>query len=119
MDELDGGAGSSLSSLPRHAVTAAVIAEAAADADGLAGRLFEGAGRALGRGIASAAALLDLDLVVIGGGVSQAGDLLFVPLLRELRERARLDFTRDLQVVPPPGQTAGVVGAAALAIATT
>lgn len=118
VEELDGGADSKLSSLPRHALTAAAIAEAAADGDGLAGRLLEDAGRALGRGIASAAALLDLDLVVIGGGVSQAGDLLFLPLLRELRERARLDFTRDLQVVPAQlGQHAGVVGAAALAIA--
>ena len=35
VEELDGGAGSGLSSLPRHAVTAAAIAEAAADADDL------------------------------------------------------------------------------------
>jgi glucokinase len=73
------------------------------------------AGRALGIGIASAASLCDLELVAIGGGLSQAGPLLFDPLGEALREYARLDFTRTVQVVPAAlGQGAGLVGAAAL-----
>jgi glucokinase len=96
-------------------LTAEAVAAAARAGDPLAGALFARAGRALGRGIASAAALVDLDRVVVGGGVSQAGALLFDPLRAELARRARLSFTRDLPVVPAAlGRQAGLVGAAAL-----
>jgi glucokinase len=96
-------------------VTAEAVAGAARAGDALACALFARAGRALGRGIASAAALVDLDRVVVGGGVSQAGALLFDPLRAELARRARLSFTRDLPVVPAAlGRQAGLVGAAAL-----
>jgi glucokinase len=98
-------------------LTAAAVAAAARAGDSLARALFRRAGRALGRGIASAAALVDLDCVVIGGGVSQAGMLLFDPLRAELARRARLTFTRDLVVLPAAlGRQAGLVGAAALVL---
>ncbi|MFC4534283.1 ROK family protein [Sphaerisporangium dianthi] len=73
------------------------------------------AGRALGIGIASATHLCDLDVVTIGGGLSQAGPLLFEPLEEALRAHARLDFARRVRVVPAHlGQDAGLIGAAAL-----
>lgn len=76
------------------------------------------AGGALGVGIASAAQLLDLETVAIGGGLSQAGPLLFEPLEESLRRHARLSFARGVQVVPAAlGQDAGLVGAAALVLA--
>jgi glucokinase len=76
------------------------------------------AGRALGIAIASAAALCDLEVVSVGGGLSQAGPLLFDPLEEALRAHARLPFTRDVTVVPAAlGQSAGLVGAAALLFA--
>ncbi len=76
------------------------------------------AGRALGIAIASAASLCDLEVVAIGGGLSQAGPLLFDPLEEALRAHARLDFTRDVSVVPAAlGHSAGLVGAAALIFA--
>jgi glucokinase len=76
------------------------------------------AGRALGIGIASATSLCDLEVVAVGGGLSQAGPLLFDPLEQALREHARLDFARQVQVVPAAlGQSAGLVGAAALILA--
>ena len=66
------------------------------------------AGRALGIAIASAASLCDLEVVTVGGGLSQAGPLLFDPLAQALRVHARLDFTRHVQVVPAAlGQSAG------------
>lgn len=109
------GTPSLLAGLPYGEVTGATIAAAAAAGDLLAGRLMQDAALALARGIASAANILDLDRVVIGGGITQAGDLLFAPLRRELRRRARLDFSCDLPVLPAAlGQQAGVVGAAAL-----
>ena len=76
------------------------------------------AGRALGIAIASATALCDLEVVSVGGGLSQAGPLLFDPLEEALRAHARLEFTRQVRVVPAAlGQSAGLVGAAALIFA--
>jgi glucokinase len=76
------------------------------------------AGRALGIAIASATNLCDLEVVPIGGGLSQAGALLFEPLQEALAAHARLDFAREVRVVPAAlGQSAGLVGAAALLLA--
>jgi glucokinase len=98
-------------------LTAEALAAAARRGDPLAATLLVRAGRALGRAIASVAALLDLDRVVIGGGVSQAGPLLFTPLRAEFARRARLAFTRDVAVVPAAlGRQAGLIGAAALVL---
>ena len=75
------------------------------------------AGRALGIGIATATTLCDLEVVAIGGGLSQAGPLLFAPLEVSLRERIGLEFARSVRVVPAGlGQEAGLVGAAALVL---
>jgi glucokinase len=76
------------------------------------------AGRALGIAIASAAHLCDLEVVSVGGGLSQAGAVLFEPLEESLHAHARLEFVRRLGVVPAAlGQSAGLVGAAALILA--
>lgn len=76
------------------------------------------AGRALGIAIASATCLCDLEVVSVGGGLSQAGPLLFDPLEEALRAHARLGFARQVSVVPAAlGQSAGLVGAAALIFA--
>jgi len=76
------------------------------------------AGRALGIAIASATCLCDLEVVSIGGGLSQAGALLFDPLEEALRAHTRLGFARKVRVVPAAlGQSAGLVGAGALIFA--
>jgi glucokinase len=97
--------------------TAAQIAAAARQHDGLAEELFRTAGEGVGRGIASAAAVLDLELVAIGGSIAlHAWDLLGPPLLDQVRREARLDFTRNVRVVHAElGDQAGLFGAAQLA----
>jgi glucokinase len=61
------------------------------------------------------AAVCDLDLVVIGGGVAKSGAVLFDPLREALATHARLDFLSTLRVVPAElAGEAGLVGAAAL-----
>ena len=56
--------------------------------------------------------------VAIGGGVSQAGALLFDPVEEAFRAHARMEFARKTQIVPAAlGQTAGLIGAAALIFA--
>jgi glucokinase len=111
------GGTSRLGELPADAITALAIAEAARAGDALARRLLREAGYALARAIAGAASLVDLDRVVIGGGVTQAGALLFDPLREELQKRSQLSFLRDLEVRPAAlGAETGVIGAAALAL---
>ncbi|XVQ84931.1 ROK family protein [Microbispora siamensis] len=98
--------------------TARRLAADAAAGDRIALAAMARAGRALGIAIASAVNLCDLDLVTVGGGLSQAGDLLFGPLEEALREHTRMGFAGRVRVVPAAlGQDAGLVGAAALVIA--
>src|SRR5438128_4345167 len=98
--------------------TAADIAVAARQGDVLANELFRTAGEGVGRGIASTAALLDLELVVIGGSIAlRAWDLLGPALESELERTARLDFTRSVRVLHAElGDTAGLLGGARLAL---
>jgi glucokinase len=92
------------------------LADAAASGDALALAAFRRGTTALARMIASVAAVCDLDLVVIGGGVAESGPLLFEPLRAALADYARLDFLAGLRVVPAElGAEAGLVGAARLA----
>ncbi|GGK67906.1 hypothetical protein Ppa06_28990 [Planomonospora parontospora subsp. parontospora] len=90
----------------------------AAAGDAIALAAMARAGRAVGLAVASATHLCDLDVITIGGGLSQAGRLLFDPLEETLRAHVRLDFARRVRVVPASlGQDAGLVGAAALVLA--
>ncbi|MEO3822444.1 ROK family protein [Actinomadura sp. B10D3] len=83
--------------------------------DPVAGAAMRRAGRAIGIALASATHLCDLEVAAIGGGLSQAGELLFDPLEEAFRAHARMLFARRLRIVPAVlGQTAGLVGAAAL-----
>ncbi len=98
--------------------TAIELAADAARDHPVAKAAMERAGRALGIAIASATHLLDLEVVAVGGGLSQAGPLIFEPLEDGLREHARLDFAREVRVVPAAlGQEAGLTGAGALIFA--
>ena len=99
-------------------VTAKDLADDAAQGHPIGLKAMRRAGHALGIAIASATHLCDLEVVSIGGGLSQAGSLLFDPLEEALRRHVGLDFARDVAVVPAAlGQSAGLVGAAALLFA--
>lgn len=91
------------------------LADAAVAGEPVAVRAFQRGAHAVAASIASVAAVCDLDLVVIGGGVAKAGPLLFDPLREALAVHAGLDFLSELRVVPAElGGDAGLVGAAAL-----
>jgi len=92
------------------------LADAAIAGDPLALRAFRRGTRALAAAIASVAAVCDLDLVIIGGGVAKSAGLLFDPVRAALADYARLDFLAGLRVVPAElGGDAGLIGAARLA----
>jgi len=69
----------------------------------------------LGAGVANIINILNPEMVVIAGGVTRAGDHLFVPLRAEVRRRAFKVAQEACQIVPAqlPG-LAGVIGAAAV-----
>jgi glucokinase len=101
---------------PDHA-DAAHLAAAARAGDGIPRAAFRRGGRAVGLAIVAAAVVCDLELVVVGGGVAQAGELLFGPVRETLAEHAGLSFLSSLRVVPATlGGQAGLIGAAALAL---
>jgi glucokinase len=98
--------------------TALDLADDARRGHQVAAAAMSRAGAALGVAIASATQLLNLEVVSIGGGLSQAGPLIFDPLQESLRRHARLSFATSVAVVPATlGQDAGLVGAAALVLA--
>jgi glucokinase len=102
---------------PDHA-DAAHLAAAAQAGDEIPREAFRRAGRAVGLAVVAAAVVCDLELAVIGGGVAQAGDLLFDPVREALATHARLSYVASLRVVPALlGERAGLVGAAALVLA--
>lgn len=74
-------------------------------------------GRWLGEGLASLAAVLDPAVAVVGGGVSEAGDLLLGPMRAAFeRELTGHGHRPTLQIrLAEMGNTAGIVGAADLA----
>jgi glucokinase len=91
------------------------LARLATAGDPVALAAFERAGSAVGIVVAGAVALLELDIVVIGGGLSAAGDLLFSPLQQAFADHARMNYTRSIPVVAAAlGQDAGLIGAAGL-----
>ncbi len=97
--------------------TAAAVTISARAGNEIALAALTRAGRAVGLALASTVALLDLELVCIGGGLAQAGDLLFGPLGEAYAEYAGVHYARSPRVVPAAlGQQAGLIGAAALVL---
>ncbi|MFC7307932.1 ROK family protein [Streptomyces monticola] len=97
--------------------SAAAVAAAARAGDPVARASFERAAQALAAGIAATATLVEIEIAVIGGGVAKAGDVLFAPLRRALRDYATLSFVQNLTVTPAmTGTDAGLVGAASAAL---
>lgn len=93
------------------------VATAAADGDVVALEVIEEVTRALGIGIAAALLLMNVERVVIGGGVSKAGALLLEPLVRHVRKRIFADLFRpEMLSLALLGNDAGVIGAARVAM---
>lgn len=90
------------------------LAEGARSGDAIAVDALHRAGTALGGAITSAAALLDVDLAVIGGGFAQSGAPLWEPMLDAAARHARLSFIAGLRIVPAELGGAGTLTGAGL-----
>jgi glucokinase len=93
------------------------VTTAARQGDAVALAAFDYVARWLGQGMADIAAILDPDRFVIGGGVSEAGDLLLAATVRAFTESVsgREHRTLPSVVTAELGNDAGLVGAADLA----
>ena len=100
-----------------QAVTGPEVSDAATSGVSWGEAAFAEVGRWLGTGLAGLVAGLDPEVVVIGGGLSAAGDLLLDPARAALEERlpGRRHRTVPEVVAAACGPEAGMIGAATLA----
>lgn len=96
-------------------VTAKMVADAAKEGDELALNVFKRAMEYIGIGIASLVNLFNPGLIVIGGGVSMAGDLFFDNIREVVSRHVMQSTTRNLQILPVAfGNNAALMGAFSL-----
>ena len=102
-------------SLPEQ-ITCELVARAAAAGDSFASGVWYQAMEHLGLGVSNVVNVLNPEAVIIGGGVSKAGDLLFDPVRKVVLERSMKPLGEDAAVVPAEnGDLTGLFGAFALA----
>ena len=89
-ERLAAGEASSLSSLSPHEVTGLAVAEAARAGDATAAAVWDEMVHYLAVGVGNLFNILAPEAVIIGGGVSEAGEQLFGPLRERVRARARM-----------------------------
>ena len=98
-----------------HAELQEVLAAAYAAGDEIARRAVARSGRAIGQAIASATALVDLDVVAIGGGFSHVTPDIFDMIREPIAEHIQFGFVTKVRVVPSGLSGDGpLIGAAAL-----
>jgi glucokinase len=114
-EALAGGAPSSLAGLAE--VTAADVARAAADGDRLAAAVWAETTDLLGAAVTDLVNVFEPDLVVLGGGVTRAGAMLFDPVRDVVRREAMPPAAAAARIVPAAlGDLVCVVGAGVIAL---
>ena len=95
-------------------ITAQTVYEASKRGDAVAREVVRETARFLGAGVSNLLNIFNPDVVVLAGGVTQAGDALFEPLRAEVRRRAFKPAVDACRIVPGAlPLSAGVVGAVA------
>jgi glucokinase len=96
-------------------LTPKLISEAMNVGDAFARSVFEEAGMLLGVALANVANLLDMHTFIIGGGVAEAGEVLFDAALAALRSRVLANLRPVVEIRKAQfGNRAGMIGAAML-----
>jgi glucokinase len=97
-------------------LTAERVVRAAMENDDLALSVLEETAHILGTAIASIVNLLNVEVVVLGGGVMAAGDLILEPIREAVQKATVQPAFQCCRIVPAElGQDAGIIGAALLA----
>src|SRR5690606_33209941 len=112
-DALERGEKTALGMEPE--VSAKAVLDAARAGDEVAIRIVTRAGYYLGRTMSMLAVILNPQRFIVGGGVSQAGDILFGPIREAFAKYTPPAIQEGIDIVPAVlGNQAGVVGAAGL-----
>jgi len=116
-ERLDRDSTSSLSRLAMNKdFTAADMAREATNGDDFSLMMIERTGKYIGTAVASVINLLSIELIVLGGGVMEAGDLILKPIIEEARRRAFQPCFETTKIAATKlGADAVAIGAALLA----
>ena len=106
-----------LSDIPEEKINAFQVAEAARRGDLHAQEILRRAGTYIGIAIAGLLNIFNPSVVIIGGGVSQVGDILTVPIRQAVKERAMHASTKDVRITTEMlGRRSMLIGATIQAI---
>jgi len=98
-------------------LTAKLIDEARRAGDEFAGEMLLEVGYYLGLGVANVVSALNPDVVVVGGGMIKAGEIILEAVRREVKKRTFREHYEHLRIIPAAlGNNAGIIGAAGLAL---
>jgi N-acetylglucosamine repressor len=98
-------------------ITAKMIYEEASKGDELSIRIINDTGKFIGIGIANMINIFNPEKVIIGGGVSEAGEMLLEPLIQTVMIRAMEVPASVVKILPTQlGENAGAIGAATLVL---
>lgn len=99
-------------------ITGSVVGRAAIDGDPLALAIVKRSGWIIGLGIVNLLHLFNPQIVIVGGGVSNLGDLLFKPMREAIETHAISDlYWQNLILTTPDlGEDVSIIGAAALVV---
>jgi len=98
-------------------ITPKSVYEAAVDGDECARSVLEETGRFLGIGLANLVNIFNPQLIVIGGGLANAGEFIFQAAELEMKKRAYWVPAEEVKIVPAAlKNNAGIVGTASIAI---
>ncbi len=97
-------------------ITPALIAHCAEEGDPVAVEVMAETGYYVGIGITNLIQLYNPEVLIVGGGISQAGKVLWDPMLRTVQARAHMVPASTVRIVPAQlGDDAGIIGGAVLA----
>ena len=115
-EHLDHTADSTLTAEDRDKITPAMIYDHASKGDSTARNILEEAAFGLGVGMASLINIFNPEVIVIGGGIAAAWDILLPPALQTMKNRAFTAMVDRVKVVrAEKGDDAGIYGGAYLA----
>jgi glucokinase len=96
--------------------TAEDVAHQANEGDDFALMMIERTGKYIGTGVATVINLLNIERIVLGGGVMDAGSLILNPIIQEVKRRAFQPCFEATEIVAAKlGLDAAPIGAAMLA----
>ncbi len=94
-------------------ITPEVIAKAAAQGDRIAKEIYDYVGGIIGIAVVNISVSIGPEIIVVGGGVATAGELLLEPIRKTIRERIFVMPKEKIKVVPAElGDKAGILGSA-------